>query len=95
MFQKLRLPLLLLLGAALTVLSPGAVQAKRHEQEREHHRSRFSFSVGVQHGYVAPGYYPRYYAGGYYDRWGYWHPYRHHRHPYPYGYYDAWGYWHP
>ena len=37
---------------------------------------RTSFGVSVQSG-------PRHYPNGYYDRWGYWHPYR-------YRYYDRW-----
>lgn len=91
MFKKLRLPLLLVLGAALTMLSPSAAQAKRHEHERHH--SRFSVYFGVSPRYYAPA--PGYYGNGYYDRWGYWHPHHFRHGPYPYGYYDAWGYWHP
>ena len=67
----------LLLGTVLTLFGPSMVQAR--ELEREHHRHRIS---------VMFGYTPRHYADGYYDRWGYWHPY--HR-----GYYDRRGYWHP
>jgi hypothetical protein len=69
MFKKLRLPALVL--AAASLLSPVAALAERHEHHRHH--------VGVYFGY---GYGPRYYSYGYYDRWGYWHPYG-----YPYGYY--------
>jgi len=70
---KNKLPALLL-ATALT-LSPGVALAERNEREhgREHHFSlRFGFG-------------PRHYANGYYDRWGYWHPY---------GFYDRWGHWH-
>jgi hypothetical protein len=76
MFKKLKIPALIL-GTALALLGPSAAQAR--EYEREHHHHRFS---------VFFGYTPRHYADGYYDRWGYWHPYRA-------GYYDRWGYWHP
>jgi hypothetical protein len=63
MFRKFGLSALVL-GTALTVLGPGAAQAR--QPEREHHRHRFSvfFGVGPE----------RHYAEGYYDRWGYWHP---------------------
>ncbi len=82
MFKKFRLPLLLVLASVLTVLSPNTASARDHGREHRRHHSRFSFSVGVGPRYVpAPGY-----MNGYFDRWGYWHPY---------GYYDAWGYWHP
>ena len=74
MFRKLGLSALVL-GTALT-LAPGTVQAR--QPEREHHRHRFSvfFGVGPQ----------RHYAEGYYNRWGYWHPYGH-------GSYDSRGIW--
>ena len=62
MFKKLGLSALVL-GTALTVLGPGAAQAR--ELEREHHRHRFSVMFGFG---------SRHYAEGYYDRWGYWHP---------------------
>ena len=76
MFKKFRLPAILALGAAMTFLTPGTVQARdrddyyEHEHHR-HHRPHVTIYVGPRHGY--------------YDRWGYWHPY---------GYYDRWGYWH-
>ena len=75
MFKKLGLSALLL-GTALTLV-PNTAQAR--DYEREHHRHRFS---------VMFGYGPRDYVDGYYDRWGYWHPYRA-------GFYDRYGYWHP
>ena len=75
MFKKFRWPAILALGAAMTFLTPPAVQARDYD-EREHHRHRHHYvTVYVGHG-----------PSGYYDRWGYWHPY---------GYYDRWGYWHP
>ncbi len=40
---------------------------------------RSSFGVSVQSG-------PRHYRSGYYDGWGYWHPYRQYR------YYDRYAY---
>ena len=85
MLKKFGLPTLVL-GAALSVLNPGAALARdydhdRHErQEWREHRHRPHFRA---HFYYGPSY-----AHGYYDRWGYWHPY--HR-----GYYDRRGYWHP
>ena len=61
MFKKLGLAALVL-GTALTVTTPTA-QARDNEY---HHRHRVSvmFGFGTRH-----------YADGYYDRWGYWHPY--------------------
>src|SRR5437870_3728536 len=93
MFKKLRLPALLLLGSALTILTPNVGLARDHDRD-EHHRFRtysryygpriyrprrsFVFSYGPSYG---PGF-----ASGYYDAWGFWHPY---------GSYDAWGDWIP
>jgi hypothetical protein len=74
MFKKFRWPAILALGAAMTFLTPGTAQARDRYYEHEHHRHHISVYIG--HG-----------PGGYYDRWGYWHPYG-------YGYYDRWGYWH-
>jgi len=68
MFKKLKLPALLL-GAALALLSPSMARAEHHGRERHH---RFGVYLGYEHG-------PRHYAYGYYDRWGYWHPYRYYR----------------
>ena len=83
MLMKLRLPIVVL-GAALSFFSTAAL-ARDHDRDdrvrvvrreriwREHPSIRGHFYTGP-----APyGYY------GYYDRWGYWHPYR--------GYY-RWGY---
>lgn len=53
MFRKLKLPALLLLGAALSLLSPTTALARHHDDERREHRHRF-------HVYVAPA--PRYYV---------------------------------
>ena len=75
MFKKLGLATFLI-GAGLALISPNAAQAR--DRENEHHRHRFSVVIGVG---------PRHYADGYYDRWGYWHPYNR-------GYYDRRGYWH-
>src|SRR5258706_2148627 len=75
MFKKLGLATFLI-GAGLALVSPSAAQAR--DRENEHHRHRFSVAIGVG---------PRHYADGYYDRWGYWHPYNR-------GYYDRRGYWH-
>jgi hypothetical protein len=77
MLRKLTLPALVL-GATM-LFTPNAAQAR--DRERVHHHHRFNVVVGVST--------PRYHhVRGYYDRWGYWHPYR-------YGFYDRWGYWHP
>src|SRR5258706_2657494 len=75
MFKKLGLATFLI-GAGLALVSPSAAQAKNRESE--HHRHRISVVIGVA---------PRHYADGYYNRWGYWHPYNR-------GYYDRRGYWH-
>jgi hypothetical protein len=75
MFKKLALPILL----GMAMLVPSAFG--RDRDDRYEHRYRAGVRV-----YVGP----TYYGNGYYDRWGYWHPYGHH-----YGYYDRWGYWHP
>ena len=53
-----KLPALLL--AAGMLLAPTVASAREHE--RHHRHARVYFGVGVG---------PR---GGYYDRWGYWHP---------------------
>jgi hypothetical protein len=72
MLKKLRLPTMLL-GTALALLSPAGALARDHDRDdwrharhewREHHRY-----------YRGHYYYGRPYAYGYYDRWGYWHPY--------------------
>ena len=75
MFKKLGLATFLI-GAGLALVSPNAAQAR--DRESEHHRHRISVVIGVA---------PRHYADGYYNRWGYWHPYNR-------GYYDRRGYWH-
>jgi hypothetical protein len=63
-------------GTALALLNPAASYARDHDRDRherhewrEHHRYRGYYYYGPSYGY-----YP--YAHGYYDRWGYWHPYR-------------------
>ena len=65
MFKKLRSPLLVLI-AALTLAAPGSAMAERYREHRGH--------VLVQVD-VGPGHY-RHCRGGYWDRWGHWHPYR-------------------
>ena len=49
-----------ILGAALTLLGTGGCAS---------YGTRSSFGVSVRSG-------PTHYHNGYYDRWGYWHPYR-------------------
>lgn len=86
MFKRLRGTWLATGALALALLAPGAALAQtwgHHDRDREHrhhHHNNFSFSIGV-----GPSY-----GHGYYDNWGYYHPYGG-----PYGYYDRWGYWHP
>ena len=51
-------------------------QVRRNYEVRREPRVRFYFGVGPTYGY--PSYYNRwgpYYNRGFYDRWGYWHPY--------------------
>jgi hypothetical protein len=99
MIKRFGLPALAL---AIGLISPGTALAKHHgdDEWREHERHEwrehqprfrdyyyssrpgFYFSYGPSYAY-GPGY-----AGGYYDRWGRWHPYAR-------GYFDRWGYWHP
>ncbi|HEV2687055.1 MAG TPA: hypothetical protein VGV35_00835 [Bryobacteraceae bacterium] len=91
MLRKLGLPAVVL-GTVLSMLSPAAALARdrddrghergerREWREREFRRGpRFSFSYGPSYTYSP-------YASGYYDQWGYWHPY---------GHYDRWGRFHP
>ena len=66
MFKKLRWPLLVLI-AALTLVAPGSTMAEPYREHRSH------VLVQVE---VGPGYHHRHCRGGYYDRWGHWHPYR-------------------
>jgi len=85
MLKKFRLPILAL-GTTLTLLSPTAALARHHHDERREHRHRVwreNLPAGV---YAGPAYVYGY--GGYYDRWGYWHPRAG-------AYYDRWGYYHP
>jgi hypothetical protein len=76
MFKKFRWPAILALGAAMTFLTPGTVQARDYYEREHRHRHHVSVYVGVG----PSGYYHRDhwrpYGYGYYDRWGYWHPYR-------------------
>jgi outer membrane biogenesis lipoprotein LolB len=81
MLRTLRLPAVLL-GTALALLGPSGAFARDHDRDdwrrherhewrehewREHHR-HWHFRGSV---YYGPAY-----AYGYYDRWGYFHPYR-------------------
>ena len=62
---------------------------ERRERVWREDRPRFYFNYGPSYSYN-PYVYGQTYAGGYYDRWGVWHPYATN-----YGYYDRWGRWHP
>lgn len=64
MFKRLRLPAVVL-GTALIALTLITPGCATRGY-------RSSFGVSVQSG-------PRHYPSGYYDRWGYWHPYRYRR----------------
>ncbi len=74
MLKKFRLPILAL-GTALTILTPSMFAREHHHEEfREHHR-HFRVYVGPTYPY-GYGYYNPYYGPyGYYDAWGFWHPY--------------------
>jgi len=74
--KKFKLPVLAL-GAALALLTPVSAFARHHhDYEWREHRHGVRVYVGP-----APAY-------GFYDQWGYWHPY--HR-----GYWGARGYYYP
>lgn len=67
MLKKLGLPAVVL-GALMAFMTPKTAQAR--DRDRDWHRHFYRgprFSV-----YYGPSYGPAY---GYYDRWGYWHPY--------------------
>ena len=94
MLKRFRLPTMVL-GAALAVMNPAAALAKDHDRDHERHerhqRREWREHEWREHRprvrsyfYYGPYYGPTY-ATGFYDRWGYWHPY---------GYYDRWGFWH-
>ena len=74
MFRKLRLHALAL-GLALATLTPTIGLARDHDRDFRHerHEERERARHFLRHDYVVPGYG---YSYGYYDRWGYWHPYR-------------------
>ena len=89
MLKKFKLPALAL-GTALAITSPGASLARDHDDRdhERHERHERREHVWRERG---PGFRAYYgygpsYAGGYYDRWGRWHPY---------GFYDRWGRLHP
>jgi hypothetical protein len=69
MLKKFKFPILAL--AALTALTPGSAFARDHW--REHHHPHVRVYVGPSYPYGYYGYYG--YHRGYYDAWGYWHPY--------------------
>ena len=71
MLKKFRLPILAL-AAALTTLTPSAF-ARDHDHWREHHRHHVRVYVDPGYRYGHYGYYGP--QRGYYDAWGYWHPY--------------------
>ena len=78
MFKKIRLTVLLLLGMAVTALIPSTALAARREHERHHVYSRYRYEPRHRHRvrvYVGPTYTYRAYPRGFYDQWGYWHPY--------------------
>jgi len=55
------------------MLSPASAFARDHHREwREHARVRVYVGPGYPYGYYGPYY--RYHRG-YYDTWGYWHPF--------------------
>ena len=76
--KKFKLPVLAL-GAALALfapVSPAFARDHHHHDEWRQHRHGFRFYVGP-----AP-------VNGFYDQWGYWHPYYR-------GYWGARGYYYP
>ena len=90
MWKKFKLPVLAL-GAAMAITSPVTAKAEQHhgrdsrfERDRDEHERHFRVRSHVYvDPYVYRNYYlrPRYvdpypYGRGYYDAWGYWHPYR-------------------
>ena len=80
MLKRLRLPALVI-GTALALMSSATVLAERHHDEfHARHERREVQRHFYRHYYVAPvypyGYGRHRYAYGYYDSWGYWHPYR-------------------
>ena len=73
MLKKFRLPMLAL-STALILLSPMAGFARDHHRERREHHHHVRVYVGPAYPYDGHyGYYS--YHRGYYDGWGYWHPY--------------------
>jgi hypothetical protein len=66
MFKKLRMPFLILLAAL--VVAPVSGLARQYRE----HGSLFQVQVQVDPHY----HHWRHCHGGFYDRWGHWHPYR-------------------
>jgi len=62
----------------MIVNASGASFASGVKHEWREHRHRHHFGAYFYYGHL----------NGFYDRWGYWHPYAG-------GYYDRWGYFHP
>lgn len=62
MFKKLRSSLLVLTGAAALLL-PVAGMTATYPEHSDHVRVQFDIGHGFRH------------CGGFYDRWGHWHPY--------------------
>ena len=57
---------------ALALLTPSSALARHVREYEPHHRHHFSVYFGYGPRYYTPYYGYRY---GFYDRWGYWHPY--------------------
>jgi hypothetical protein len=77
MLRKLTLPTVAF-GTALAIMTPGAALARDHDRDherrewREHERHERREREWREH-------YRHAYRYGYYDRWGYWHPYGYYR----------------
>ncbi len=90
MLKKLGLPALVM-GVALSILSPTAALARDHDRDWRHERHEYrEHERHVWREHFRPGFgvYVGPQVNGYYDRWGNWHPYVN-------GFYDQWGNWHP
>jgi hypothetical protein len=69
MLKKLKVAGLVLIGA-LAFMGPSKALAERH-----HDRDYYAHVRWERHEYWRHHHHWRAYYGGYYDRWGYWHPY--------------------
>ena len=77
MLKKLRLPFILF-GTALMLLGPTGAFARDHDHDDwrwRHERYEWREHHHRHHAHIRVYYGPQY-RYGYYDRWGYWHPYR-------------------